>query len=757
MISRSDASADRLCWQRVSAKVNMKRKDDLMKKTLMILLVVLSLFAISLPCAAAESYWSWQEDWTAAVDRNDGDEIIQCVKRLEAIYSNPSSETEHARLCFVLERGALEYEKKSLYPEAYSYYQKALKSYQWLNDHGTNYYDKLLILKAQLQHLQGYFEIYATTSQPTDVPYYGAKNEPRQGTYYGMCGTWLHHNQSAYLQYVQFPTEYVDSYAGNFLDLKEDSLLEIAWNVRDENKGYETKDCLDEINSGKYDQYIIHNLKYLNSIGHKVLLRFGAEVNVWVDLPSDANGKAEYCRAFKSAFQRVAKFARQYAPNCAMVYSPNDISNWNYSVTDFYPGDEYVDWVGMSSYSNQNNDASGAIGSGTDAFYCRGLYENQMIQIKNIIDAFGSRKPIMISECGFAYATSDANDPQTLGHALAAQKYFYTYVNMVYPQIKAIFYFNASPKAHKYEITANNNDAKQMLSQYQYVTKNNVSMQATVDANSARYYTELENLNDVSNQITLSAFAYYPSNHEINVSYILDGKQVYSSAQYPYSYTTSKPSTGLHYFTAKMVCGATTQTKNYGIYVKSDGSVSAFLLFNDVPSDSWFTPYIYDLTGQGILDGRSDDIFDPDGNITRGEFAKILAFASKDDLSQYEGTSKFTDSRGHWSETNINWAYQNGIVKGQSETSFAPNAKITRQEMAVMIKRYADYKGIQLPQTNEAISFADDGKIASWAKVEVTAMQQAGIISGRPGNLFDPEGNATRGEAAKMISILLDL
>lgn len=179
--------------------------------------------------------------------------------------------------------------------------------------------------------------------------------------------------------------------------------------------------------------------------------------------------------------------------------------------------------------------------------------------------------------------------------------------------------------------------------------------------------------------------------------------------------------------------------------------------FQDVPDNAWFAPFVYDLANQGILDGRSDDIFDPDGNITRGEFAKILAFASQDDLSQYEGTSKFTDSRGHWSETNINWAYQNGIVKGQSETSFAPNAKITRQEMAVMIKRYADYKGIELPQTNEAITFADDGKIASWAKVEVTAMQQAGIISGRPGNLFDPEGNATRGEAAKMISILLDL
>ena len=157
------------------------------------------------------------------------------------------------------------------------------------------------------------------------------------------------------------------------------------------------------------------------------------------------------------------------------------------------------------------------------------------------------------------------------------------------------------------------------------------------------------------------------------------------------------------------------------------------------------------------MNGRSDTIFDPDGNITRGEFAKILAYASQDDLSQYKGTSNFADSKGHWSETNINWAYQNGIVKGQSETTFAPNAKITRQEMAVMIKRYADYKGIDLPKSNQAVTFVDDGKIAAWAKAEVTAMQQAGIINGRPGNLFDPEGNASRAEAAKMISVLLDL
>ena len=177
--------------------------------------------------------------------------------------------------------------------------------------------------------------------------------------------------------------------------------------------------------------------------------------------------------------------------------------------------------------------------------------------------------------------------------------------------------------------------------------------------------------------------------------------------------------------------------------------------FTDVPDNEWYAAAVYDLADQGILNGKGDGIFAPMANITRGEFAKILAYASGDDLTAYDNGSHFKDCENHWSRININWAYENQIVKGISETEFAPDAKISRQEMAVMIYRYINYLGATLSQTNEKKAFKDNDAIADWATEAVAAMQQAGIINGYPDGTFGPQGSATRAEAAKMISTML--
>ena len=74
-----------------------------------------------------------------------------------------------------------------------------------------------------------------------------------------------------------------------------------------------------------------------------------------------------------------------------------------------------------------------------------------------------------------------------------------------------------------------------------------------------------------------------------------------------------------------------------------------------------------------------------------------------------------------------------------------------------MIYRYAEYKGIELPETNELITFDDEEQIADYAAEAVDAMQKAGIINGMDNNEFQPQGTATREQAAKMISVLLSL
>ncbi len=179
--------------------------------------------------------------------------------------------------------------------------------------------------------------------------------------------------------------------------------------------------------------------------------------------------------------------------------------------------------------------------------------------------------------------------------------------------------------------------------------------------------------------------------------------------------------------------------------------------FYDIPGSAWYAPYISDLKERGLINGKSATIFDPDGKITRAEFAKILALSSGEDMGDYDHASQFTDVGDKWYRPYINWAYENGVVTGKGSGLFMPSDNITREEMAVMMARYANSISFNLPETSPLIVFADDGKIASWAKEAVQAMQQAGIITGKGNNNFDPKGNATRAEASKIVSVFLNL
>ena len=184
-------------------------------------------------------------------------------------------------------------------------------------------------------------------------------------------------------------------------------------------------------------------------------------------------------------------------------------------------------------------------------------------------------------------------------------------------------------------------------------------------------------------------------------------------------------------------------------------------VFTDVPAGIWYYDSVYDLVGRGIVHGMTKTTFAPNDNITRAQFAKILAAASGENLTQYGGQSIFVDVRDtDWFAPYVRWAYANGIVKGMSATEFAPNKKITREQMAAMICRYASYKGIDLPKINARLTFKDDSSIGGWAKDNVYAMQQAGIINGYAdgnGYVFKPKGDATRAEAARMVSAFLNL
>lgn len=184
------------------------------------------------------------------------------------------------------------------------------------------------------------------------------------------------------------------------------------------------------------------------------------------------------------------------------------------------------------------------------------------------------------------------------------------------------------------------------------------------------------------------------------------------------------------------------------------GNTNTAKAFADVPETHWAVSYIKDLTEKGVLNGKSETEFAPEDNITRAEFAAILSRMSGDELPAADGT--FIDvANDAWYAANVAWAVKAGVVKGVSETEFAPNANITRQDMAVMIERYAAYKAYTFESKNAVVNFADEGEISEYARRAVNTMQEAGIIAGMGENTFAPLSFATRAQAAKMLSLLL--
>ena len=127
------------------------------------------------------------------------------------------------------------------------------------------------------------------------------------------------------------------------------------------------------------------------------------------------------------------------------------------------------------------------------------------------------------------------------------------------------------------------------------------------------------------------------------------------------------------------------------------------------------------------------------------------------DPADYQN-GKFTDVKADaYYAPYVNWAAQNGIVEGVTATTFAPDSNINREQMAVIMANYAKKLGYDLPKTLQAVTFADNAQISSWAKNAVRAMQQAGILAGKNGNKFDPKGTATRAEVATILRRFVEI
>ena len=182
-------------------------------------------------------------------------------------------------------------------------------------------------------------------------------------------------------------------------------------------------------------------------------------------------------------------------------------------------------------------------------------------------------------------------------------------------------------------------------------------------------------------------------------------------------------------------------------------------VFSDVPDGMWYSKAVNEMANRGIVSGTGNGRFSPNGLLTRAEFATMLSKCalSGGELKEYVYATPFSDvPQSHWASRFINWASEAGVIAGTGGGKFSPSRNVTRQDIAVMVARYAKAMGLELPQTNGPMLFLDANSIDDYAKASVTACQRAGLISSRGNMLFVPKGTATRAEAALILYNLLN-
>ena len=184
--------------------------------------------------------------------------------------------------------------------------------------------------------------------------------------------------------------------------------------------------------------------------------------------------------------------------------------------------------------------------------------------------------------------------------------------------------------------------------------------------------------------------------------------------------------------------------------------------FIDVVPGKWYCKAIGYCVSRGIMAGTSATTFEPNAPLTRAMFVTMLAAYDGADTKELKQTSPFDDvPAGKWYTGGVAWAAREGIVAGTGAGKFSPNAVITREQLAAMLRAYAEYKGLYTRYIESDFeNFGDIGSVAKWAKTGARWAVGYGLISGmgevegKPS--FAPKGTATRAQAAVMM-MKLDL
>ena len=185
-------------------------------------------------------------------------------------------------------------------------------------------------------------------------------------------------------------------------------------------------------------------------------------------------------------------------------------------------------------------------------------------------------------------------------------------------------------------------------------------------------------------------------------------------------------------------------------YVKADETPSK-TGYSDVSANDWFASAVDYVTDKGMMNGTGTNTFGPKANTTRGMVVTVLYRLENEPST---AAASFTDvASGAYYANAVAWANANGIVTGYGNGKFGPNDKVTREQLAAILYRYAQYKkyDVSVGEDTNIMDFDDVRQISSYAVPAIQWACGAGVMSGKSTYTLDPKGDATRAEVAAML------
>ncbi|MBE7030615.1 MAG: hypothetical protein E7409_04205 [Ruminococcaceae bacterium] len=489
-----------------------------MKQILTIVLLLtlcvtpLSGFASDLP----HTIWAPLDAYAAAMDAGDDAAMYEHgQKLLQIMEGEPDSQTKTEFLSGKLEQLSRCAERLGRYAEAIDLHRRYLpygESMGWT--------DGVIYAKKKIYLLQSELNLYIK-----DADYYpqnfGAKFEPKRGVYFGSVydndsrildfdhqkiAQYFPKQNSTWLLYLEFGENPRDAGRYNrYLTRAQEKgiAVEFAWNT------YGT------IDANANDAYIRDVIDFLSEYNIPVFLRFAAEMNIG----PNGNDPAAYV----SAFRTVADYAHT-KPNIAMVWSPSDLSALDRNYADYYPGNEYVDWVGASMYVGRYFQGKRDHGTQTDplnTYFSMDEFAHPLNRVRELIsfmETNGIAKPVMISECGVSHYVRTESEEMT-NWAIEQLRRLYGDLFLRYPQIKMINYFNVQmpSEPNAYELYTN----PSLHAEYNRLVDDPYFLSSTNDT--TPYGWRPFDGGTVGSSVEIAVVGYYPKTLSNTVRYSIDG------------------------------------------------------------------------------------------------------------------------------------------------------------------------------------------------------------------------------------------